>query len=173
MRREEKNKLIESLTEGINNSEHIYIVDYLGLNAQETNDLRRECYKNDITFTVAKNTLLRIAMEKSQKDLKEFEQVLTDSTAVMFSSVGNLPAKVLKDYRKKHEKPLLKGAYVEEGFYYGDQLIDQLAALKSKNELIADVISALQSPANNVISALQSGGTTIMGVLETLEEKSE
>lgn len=173
MRREEKNKLIESLTEGINDSDHIYIVDYLGLDAQETNDLRHECYKKDIKFTVAKNTLFKIAMERSEKDLNELEEVLSNSTAVMFSQVGNAPAKVLKDYRKNHQRPLLKGAFVEEGFYFGDELIDQLAALKSKNELIADVVGALQSPANNVISALQSSGSTIMGVLETLEEKSE
>ncbi len=173
MKREEKNQLIESLTEEINNAEHIYVVDYLGLNAQETNDLRRECYKQDIKFTVAKNTLFRIAMERSDKELDDFKQILKDSTAVMFSSVGNTPAKVLKDYRKKHEKPLLKGAYVEEGFYFGDEMIDQLAALKSKNELIADVVSALQAPVRNVMSALQSGGTTLLGLLETLEEKSE
>ncbi|MEA2043137.1 MAG: 50S ribosomal protein L10 [Bacteroidota bacterium] len=173
MTREQKNKLIESLTEEINSSDHLYLVDYLGLNAQETNDLRRDCFKNNVKFTVTKNTLLKVAMEKSDKELQEFDNILKNSTAVMFSAVGNLPGKILKDYRKKHELPLLKGALVEEDFYFGDESIEQLAAIKSKNELIADVISALQAPANNVISALQTGGNTIMGVLETLEEKAE
>jgi len=174
MTREEKNQVIDVLTDKINNASHIYITDSIGLNAGDTVNLRKECYKNDIELVVAKNTLLKKAIEKSDKDLSELFEALTGQTSVMFSETGNKPAKLIKKFRKdnKLEKPLLKGAFVEEGFYFGDDQIDALVSIKSKDELIADVIGLLQSPVQNVLSALQSGGNTLSGVLKTLEEKN-
>jgi len=173
MTREEKNQVIDILTDKINNASHIYVTNSLGLNAGDTVKLRKECYKNEIELVVAKNTLLKKAIEKSDKDLSELFEALTGPTSIMFSEVGNKPAKLIKDFKKKFnlDKPLLKGAYVEEGFYFGDDQIDALASIKSKEELIADVIGLLQAPAVNVLSALQSGGNTLSGILKTLEEK--
>ena len=174
MTREEKNQVIDVLTDKINNASHIYITDSLGLNAGDTVNLRKECYKNEIELVIAKNTLLKKAIEKSDKDLSELFEALTGQTSVMFSETGNKPAKLIKNFRKKNnlEMPLLKGAFVEEGFYFGDDQIDALVSIKSKDELIADVIGMLQSPVQNVLSALQSGGNTLSGVLKTLEEKN-
>lgn len=173
MTREEKNQVIDVLTDKINNASHIYFTDSLGLNAGDTVNLRKECYKNEIELVVAKNTLLKKAIEKSDKDLSELFEALTGQTSVMFSETGNKPAKLIQSFRKKNnlEKPYLKGAFVEEGFYFGDNQVDALVSIKSKDELIADVIGMLQSPVQNVLSALQSGGNTLSGVLKTLEEK--
>lgn len=175
MKLEAKNQVIDNLVEIINNSNHIYVADSLGLSASLTGELRRECFNNDIKLVVAKNTLLKKAIEKSDKDLSELFQVLSGPTSIMFSETGNAPAKLIKEFRKSRniEKPVLKGAYVEEGFYIGNQSLDSLVAIKSKFELIGDVINALQTPARNIISALQSGGNTLTGVLKTLEEKGE
>jgi large subunit ribosomal protein L10 len=173
MTREEKNQVIDVLAEKINNTSHIYVTDTLGLNAGDTVDLRKECFKNEIELVVAKNTLLKKAIEKSDKDLSGLFEALTGPTSIMLSEVGNKPAKLIKDFRKKKdiEKPVLKGAYVEEDFYLGNEQIDALASIKSKTELIADVVALLQAPAVNVLSALQSGGNTLAGILKTLEEK--
>jgi len=173
MTREEKNQVIDTLAKKINNTTHIYVTDTLGLNAGDTVDLRKECYKNDIELVVAKNTLLKKAIEKSDKDLSGLFEALTGPTSVMLSETGSIPAKLIRDFRKKKnsEKPLLKGAYVEEEFYLGDDQVETLASIKTKNELIADVVALLQSPVVNVLSALQSGGNTLTGILKTLEEK--
>ncbi len=175
MKLEIKNQVIDNLVEIINNSNHVYIADTLGLNAALTSNLRRECYSKDVKLVVAKNTLLKKAIEKSDKDLSELFQILSGPTSVMFSETGNVPAKLIKEFRKsnKTEKPVLKGAYVEDGFYIGDENIDALASIKSKEELLGELITLLQTPARNIISALQSGGNTITGVLKTLEEKGE
>ena len=151
----------------------MYLTNTLGLNAGDTVSLRKECYKNEIELVIAKNTLLKKAIEKSDKDLSELFETLTGPTSVMFSEIGNKPAKLIKDFRKKYnlEKPILKAAYVEEGFYIGDDQVETLASIKSKEELIADVIGLLQAPVVNVISALQSGGNTLSGIIKTLEEK--
>ena len=174
MTREEKNQVIDVLTDKINKASHIYVTDSLGLNAADTVNLRKECYKNEIELVVAKNTLLKKAIEKSDKDLSELFEALKGQTAIMFSEVGNKPAKLIKSFRKKNktEKPVLKGAFVEEGFYIGDDQIDALASIKSREELIGDLVGLLQSPDQNVLSALQSGGNTLSGVLKTLEEKN-
>ncbi len=173
MTREEKNQVIDKLADQINSSSHIYITDTLGLNAGDTVELRKQCFKNEVELVVAKNTLLKKAIEKSDKDLSELFEALTGTTSVMFTEVGNKPAKLIKDFREKKnlEKPLLKGAFVEEDIYIGNDQVDNLASIKSKNELIADVISLLQAPVVNVLSALQSGGNTLTGILKTLEEK--
>lgn len=171
MRREEKNEIINSLTESISQFSHFYLTDIAQLNATDTSALRRKCFEKEIKLIVVKNTLLRKALEKSGKNVEELYDVLKGSTSVMFSNTGNAPAKLIKEFRKKNDKPLLKGAYVEECIYVGDNMLDSLVTLKSRDELLGDIILLLQSPAKNVISALQSGGNTLHGVLETLSKK--
>tara|TARA_B100000683_G_C12155176_1_gene417689 strand:+ start:14 stop:541 length:528 start_codon:yes stop_codon:yes gene_type:complete len=175
MTREEKNQVIDSLTEQLNASEYFYLTDIADLDSETTTSLRRLCSKKDVKLTMVKNTLLKKAMEKTDKDLEPLYEVLTGSTSVMFAQAGNVPAKLIKEFRKKEkqEKPILKGAYVEEMSYVGEDQLELLVNIKSKNELIADVIALLQSPAKNVISSLQSGGQTLTGVLKTLSEKAE
>lgn len=171
MRREEKNEIINSLTESINQFSHFYLTDIAQLNAADTSALRRKCFNNEIKLIVVKNTLLKRAFEQSGKDFEGLYDVLKGPTSVMFSNNGNAPAKLIKEFRKKKDKPLLKGAYVQESVYLGDIMLDSLVSLKSRDELIGDVIMLLQSPAKNVISALQSGGNKIHGVLETLSKR--
>jgi large subunit ribosomal protein L10 len=171
MRREEKSDIINSLAETLKEYSHFYLTDTAQLNAADTSNLRRKCFENQIKLVVVKNTLLRRALEQAGLEVGELIPVLKGSTAVMFSNNGNTPAKMIREFRKSHPKPLIKGAYVEESVYTGDNLIETLAALKSREELIGDIIMLLQSPAKNVISALQSGGSKIHGVLETLSQK--
>ncbi|HKK58372.1 MAG TPA: 50S ribosomal protein L10 [Salinivirga sp.] len=171
MKREDKLQIIESLTEKLNEYGHFYLTDTKGLNAEQTSNLRRVCFKNDVLLVVAKNTLLRKAMEKADVDYSEVYDLLKGNTSVMFTQVGNAPGKLMKEFRKKHKKPILKGAFVEEAVYVGDEQLEALANIKSKDELLGDIVSLLQSPAKNVISALQSGGSKIHGVLETLSKK--
>ncbi|MCF8297285.1 MAG: 50S ribosomal protein L10 [Saprospiraceae bacterium] len=175
MRKEEKNQLIDSIAEQLKASNYFYLTDTSELNAQKTSDLRRLCFKKDIKLMVVKNTLLRKAMEKTDKDFEELYSVLIGPTSLMFAEAGNIPAKLIKEFRKtqKSEKPLLKAAYVEEACYIGENQLETLVNIKSKDELIGDIIGLLQSPMKNVISALQSGGQTISGVLKTLSEKPE
>jgi large subunit ribosomal protein L10 len=173
MKREDKKIVIDSLTEQIRNASHFYLTDISELNAAATSLLRRACFKENIQIVVAKNTLLNKALEQVKEEYKEFNSILTGNTSIMFSDVANAPAKLIKDFRKKHKKPLLKAAYVEESVYIGDNQLEALVAIKSKNELIGDVIGLLQSPAKNVISALQSGGQILTGILKTLSEKGE
>ena len=171
MRKEDKNQLIDTLTEAINNNNVIYLADTSELNAEDTSNLRRQCFKRDIKLTVVKNTLLKRAMEKSDKNLDDFYTVLNGPTSLMFSDAGNAPAKLIKELRKTSNKPLLKGAFVEEMTYLGDDQLDMLVSIKSRDELLADLLALLQSPVKNVISALQSGGQNLTGVLKTLSEK--
>ncbi len=173
MKKEGKSQLVDSLKALIEEYAHLYVTDISGLNAEDTSNLRRESFKKEIKLVVAKNTLLKIAMEQSDKDFDEIYDVLKGNTAVMFSNVGNSPAKMIKALRKQAEKPIIKGAYVEESIYLGDDQLDTLASIKSKEELIGDIVMLLQSPAKNVISALQSGGSTIAGLVKTLSERPE
>ncbi|RFN58519.1 50S ribosomal protein L10 [Marixanthomonas ophiurae] len=171
MTREEKSQVIESLTAQLSENTIIYLADISGLDAGATTKLRRACFKAGVSLNVVKNTLLSKAMESSDKDFGELSEVLKGNTSLMVSETGNAPAKVIKEFRKKSEKPLLKGAFIEEAIYVGDEKLDKLVEIKSKEEVIGDIISALQSPAKNVISALKSGGTTIAGIVKTLSEK--
>lgn len=172
MNKQEKNQMIDELAEVLTGSGVIYLTDTAGLNAEAASDLRRTCFNNDISLRVVKNTLLKKAMEKVEgKDFTEMFDQLVGPTAIMLSETGNGPAKMIKDLRKKHDKPVIKAAYVEESIYIGDQ-VDALAAIKSKNELIADVIMLLQSPAKNVISALNAGNK-IAGLVKALEERAQ
>lgn len=171
MRKEEKSQLIDSLTEQLQNYNNIYITDISDLNVEVTSRLRRLCFRKDVKLIVVKNTLLRKAMERSDKDFSGLYGSLAGATSIMLSEVNNGPAKLIKEFRRTSTKPILKGAYVEEMSFMGDENLDTLVNIKSKNELIADIILALQSPANNVISALQSGGHILSGVLKTLSER--
>ena len=171
MTREEKSQVIENLTARLADSATIYLADISGLNAGDTSNLRRACYKAGVKLEVVKNTLLKKAMESSDKDFGELPEVLKGNTSIMIAEASNAPAKVIKAFRKKSDKPLLKGAFIEEAIYVGDDQLDALVNIKSKEELIGDIITILQSPAKNVISALQSGGNKLSGILTTLSEK--
>jgi len=171
MRREEKNAIINSLAEKIKEYNHFYLTDTAQLNAADTSALRRKCFEHDIKLIVVKNTLLKRALEQSEGEFEELLQVLEGTTSIMFANAGNVPAKLIKEFRQKHDKPVLKAAYVQESVYVGDNLLDTLVSIKTKEELVGDIIMLLQSPAKNVISALQSGGTKLHGVLETLSKK--
>ena len=171
MTREEKSQVIEELTAQLADNSNIYLADISGLNASSTSDLRRACFKANVTLSVVKNTLLEKAMDASDKDFGDLSSVLKGNTSVMYSETGNAPAKVIKAFRKKSDKPLLKGAFIEEAIYLGDDQLDALVDIKSREELIGEIITLLQSPAKNVVSALQSGGGKLSGILKTLSEK--
>ena len=171
MTREEKSQVIEDLTAQLAGFPTIYLADISGLDAGSTSNLRRACFKADVKLSVVKNTLLAKAMEAAEKDFGDLPTVLKGNTSIMLSETGNAPAKVIKEFRKKSEKPLLKGAFVEEAIYVGDDYLDTLVNIKSKEEVIGDIVGLLQSPAKNVVSALKSGGGKLAGILKTLSEK--
>ena len=171
MTREEKSKVIEGLTAELAQSSNFYLTDLSGLNAVMTSNLRRACFKANVKLSVVKNTLLEKAMEASEKDFGELPSTLKGNTSVMYSETGNAPAKVIKAFRKKSEKPFLKGAYIEEAIYIGDDQLDLLVDIKSKEDLIGEIIGLLQSPAKNVVSALQSSGGKLSGIIKTLSQK--
>ncbi len=171
MRREEKDVIIEDLANRLNDTKHFYLTDISALNAEQTSKLRRKCFEKEVGLLVVKNTLLRKAMEKSEGDFNDLYDVLKDSTSIMFSETGNTPAKLIKEFRKTMEKPVLKAAFVEESIYIGDDQLDALSNIKSKDELLGDLAMLLQSPARNLVSALASGGSQLAGALKTLSEK--
>ena len=172
MKKELKDTIIVELGQKLKEYPHFYLVDLTGLNAEKTSDLRRKCFKSEIKLEVVKNTLLQKALEASEVDFSPLYDCLKGNTAVMFTTTANVPAKLLKEY-KKEGIPALKAAYAEESIFVGADRLEELAALKSENELLAAVGALLQSPAKNVVSALQSGANTIHGVLKTLGERPE
>lgn len=172
MKKEDKSRIIDVITETLGQYSCVYLTETAGLDAEKTSALRRACFKGEIKMLCVKNTLLKKALEASEPDYSGLYDLLHGQTTLLLSNVGNAPAKLIKDFRKKDGSlPALKGAYVEETVYVGEENLETLANIKSKNELIADVIALLQSPAKNVVSALQSGANTIHGVLETLSKK--
>ena len=171
MTREEKSEVIKDLTAQLADNSIVYLADISGLDAGATSNLRRACFKAGVKLAVVKNTLLGKAMESSEKDFGELKDVLKGNTSLMLSETGNAPAKVIKEFRKKSERPILKGAFIEEAVYVGDDQLDTLVDIKSKEELIGEIIGLLQSPAKNVISALKSGGSTLSGIVKTLSER--
>lgn len=171
MTREEKLSVIQDLTAQLKENSTIYLADISGMDAANTSDLRRACFKANIKLAVVKNTLLAKAMEASDKDFGELPEILKGSTSLMFSETGNAPAKLIQSFRKKTKKPLLKGAFIAEAIYIGDDQLDALVNIKSREEMIGEVIGLLQSPAKNVVSALKSGGGKLAGILKTLSEK--
>jgi len=171
MTREEKSQVIKDLTVDLGDNANFYLADISGLNAVATSNLRRACFKANVQLAVVKNTLLEKAMEASDKDYGDLPTVLKGNTSIMYSETGNAPAKIIKDFRKKSDKPLLKGAFIEEAVYIGDENLDALVNIKSREELLGDIIGLLQSPAKNVVSALKSSGGKLAGILKTLSEK--
>ena len=171
MTREDKLTVIQDLTSQLSENATIYLADISGLDADTTSNLRRACFKANIRLSVVKNTLLAKAMEASEKDFGELPEVLKGNTSLMFSEVSNAPAKLIKAFRKNSDKPILKGALIEEAIYVGDNKLDSLVDIKSKEEVIGDIIGLLQSPAKNVISGLKSGGGKLAGIIKTLSER--
>ncbi len=171
MRKEDKRQLIDSLTQQLDENNNFYLADVSSLNAEDTSKLRRLCFKYGIKMQVVKNTLLKKAMDSAGKDYQELYETLKGNTSILFAEAGNAPAKMIKEFRKKSDRPVLKGAFIEEMTYLGDEQLDFLVSIKSKDELVADLIALLQSPAKNVVSALQSGGGKLTGILKTLSEK--
>ena len=174
MKKEDKSVIIGQIAETLKEYPNFYLVETAGLNAEKTSELRRACFKADVKLVVVKNTLLHKALEQLEGDYSELYGALEGPTSLMCTQVANAPAKLIKDFVKKDDTlPRLKAAYVEETVYVGADQLDTLATIKSKNELIADVIALLQSPAKNVVSALTSGGTKLHGILETLSKKED
>ncbi len=171
MTREEKNQVIDQLVESLNTYEFIYVTDSSELTASTNNELRRLLHKNGVKMQVAKNTLIRQAIVRAEKDWGELTDTLVGTTALLFASNPKAPAIAIKDFRKKGDRPVLKGAYLDSNVYIGDDQLDILTNYKSKEDLIGEIIGLLQSPAKNVISSLQSGGATLSGLLKTLSEK--
>ena len=172
MNKQEKNQMIEVLDGMLNDNNNFYLADISGLTAEENSALRRLCFKRDVSLQVVKNTLLKKALENNNADFSELYDVLVGNTSIMQAEAGNAPAKVIKEFRKKNDKPILKAAHIEESLYLGDENLSALADLKSKDELIGDIITLLQSPAKNVISSLQSGGNKLSGIVKALEERA-
>ena len=173
MTREEKSRAITEITDVLSQNEIIYLTDISGLNSIETSNLRRLCFKSGVKLEVMKNTLLEKAMTASDKEFGDLLDTLKGNTSVMVADVGNAPAKVIKDFRKKSDKPILKGAIIESDIYLGDDQLELLANIKSKEEIIGEIILLLQSPAKNVISALKSSGNKLSGIIKTLSEREE
>ncbi len=174
MKKELKNQIIESISADLQKYPNFYITDIAGLNAGQTSKLRRECFEKGIKLNVVKNTLFTHVLKASgNAELESLVETLAGNTAIMYTETANAPAKLIKDWQKKGEKPALKGAYVQECAFIGADKLDELATIKSKEELIGDIIALLQSPVQRVLGALQSGGQTIAGVVKTLEEKNQ
>jgi large subunit ribosomal protein L10 len=171
MRKEEKHDVVLALTETIAEYGNFYITDTANLSVAKVNDIRRKCFDADIKMQVAKNTLIRKAMEASEGDYSEIFEVLKGSSSILFSKSANAPAKLIKQLRKTGDKPILKAAYIDSAVFIGDNQLDALVNLKSKEQLVADIIALLQSPAKNVISGLQSGGNKLAGIVKTLQER--
>jgi len=171
MKREEKQEIVKALAEQIKSYGNFYITDTADLTVAKINSIRRKCFDKGIAIQVVKNTLIKKALIEAGVDSEELLSVLKGSSTMLFSEVGNAPAKLIKELRKDGDKPVLKGAYIDAAVFVGDNQIDALTKLKSKNELIGDIIGLLQSPAKNVVSALQSGGSTIAGLVKTLQER--
>jgi len=171
MNKEEKHELVIALTEQMKEFGNFYITDTSNLTVAKINDIRRQCFNSDITMKVAKNSLIQKAMEAAGGDYTPIYEVLKGSSSILFSKSATAPAKLIKQLRKKSDKPILKAAYIDSAIFIGDKQLDTLINLKSKEQLIGEVIGLLQSPAKNVISALQSGGNILAGLVKTLQER--
>lgn len=171
MRKEEKQEIVKALAEQIKSYGNFYITDTANLTVAKINGIRRKCFDRGIAIQVVKNTLIQKALIEAGVDSEELLGILKGSSTMLFSETGSAPAKLIKELRKEGDKPLLKGAYIDAAVFIGDNQVDTLSKLKSKNELIGDIIGLLQSPAKNVVSALQSGGNTLAGLVKTLQER--
>tara|TARA_B100001287_G_scaffold19880_1_gene14676 strand:+ start:2023 stop:2544 length:522 start_codon:yes stop_codon:yes gene_type:complete len=173
MTKEEKNQFIDVLDKSIKENSNFYLADISGLTAEESSSLRRLCFKREVSLQVVKNTLLKKALERNDNNFEDLYDVLKGNTSIMFTDVANVPAKLIKEFRKKHDRPTFKAAYLDETFYIGEEYLDALSELKSKDEVISEIIALLQSPAKNVISSLKSSGSKLSGIVKTLAERTE
>ncbi len=171
MKQEQKAQIIEEIAQDLANYSHVYVTDISGFTVSTVNQLRRLCFKRDVKLKVVKNTLLKRAMDQSEADYSELYPVLNGATSIMLCNTGNVPARLIKEFRAKNEKPIIKAAFIEETAYIGDDQLEALCNIKSREELIGDIITLLQSPAKNVVSALQSGGGKLAGIVKTLSER--
>lgn len=171
MNREQKKEVIDALASQLRETNSFYLADASGMTVADVNRLRRVCHEKGIRLKVAKNTLIEKALDSTEMDFSEIKELLKGPTAIIFTETANLPAKVIKQFRGDGEKPVLKGAYIDSAVFIGDDKLDALTKLKSKEELVGEVILLLQSPIKNVVSALQSGGQTLAGLVKTLEER--
>ncbi|MBR4134904.1 MAG: 50S ribosomal protein L10 [Bacteroidales bacterium] len=171
MKKEQKGQIIEEIAQDLANYANVYVIDIAGFTVSTVNQLRRNCFKRDVKLKVVKNTLLKRAMEQSASDYSELYETLHGSSAIMLCNTGNVPAKLIKEFRAKNAKPIVKGAFIEETAYIGDENLEALCSIKSRDELLGDIIGLLQSPAKNVVSALQSGGGKLAGIVKTLSER--
>jgi len=171
MKIEQKSQIVDAIAKDLAEYANVYVTDISGFTVETVNQLRRLAFRRDVRIKVVKNTLLKRAMEQSDVDYSELYPTLEGSTSIMLSKVGNAPARLIKEFRIKNKKPLIKSAFIEECAYFGDDQLDALCNIKSREELIGDLVSLLQSPARNVISALQSGGGKLAGIVKTLSER--
>ena len=171
MKQEQKAQIIEEIAQDLANYSHVYVTDISGFTVSTVNQLRRLCFKRDVKLKVVKNTLLKRAMDQAEADYSEIYPVLNGATSIMLCNTGNVPARLIKEFRAKNDKPLIKAAFIEETAYIGDDQLEALCNIKSREELIGDIIALLQSPAKNVVSALQSGGGKLAGIVKTLSER--
>ena len=171
MNKKEKNDLIDVLNNMLEENKNFYLADISGLTAEQSSSLRRLCYKQNVSIKVVKNTLLKKAFDKNSTNFNQLDDILKGNTSLMFADSAKAPANVIKDFRKKAEKPILKAAHIEDEFYIGDDNLSMLANLQSKNELIADIIMLLQSPAKNVVASLQSSSSKLSGIVKALSDK--
>lgn len=171
MKQEQKSVIIDDIAKDLAEYSNVYVTDISGFTVETVNQLRRQCFRRNIKLKVVKNTLLKRAMEQSDVDYSEIYPALAGTTSIMLSNTGNAPARLIKEFRVKNKKPLLKAAFIEQSAYLGDNQLEALCNVKSREELIGDIVGLLQSPARNVISALQSGGGKLAGIVKTLSEK--
>ena len=171
MKVEQKGQIIDAIAKDLADYPNVYVTDISGFTVETVNQLRKLCFRRDIKLKVVKNTLLKRAMDQSDVDYSEIYPALKGSTSIMLSTVGNAPAKLIKEFRAKNKKPIVKAAFIESSAYFGDEQLENLCNIKSREELIGDIVGLLQSPAKNVISALQSGGGKLAGIVKTLSER--
>lgn len=173
MNKQQKTALIADLKEKFSKCNFFYITDSSTLTVEKVNELRGLCFENDIEMKVLKNTLVRKALEENaeEKGYEPLYEALKGPTAIMFTETANVPAKVIKEFRKSNERPILKAAYIDSDVFIGDDQVDTLAALKSKEDLLGEIVVLLQSPIKNVLGSLQSGGNTIAGLVKALQER--
>jgi len=171
MNKEEKYELVSALTEQMKEYGNFYITDTADLTVAKVSAIRRKCFENEITMQVAKNSLIKKALEAVGGDFDPIYDVLKGSSSILFSKSSTAPAKLIKELRRKGDKPVLKAAYIDQAVFIGDNQLDTLINLKSREQLIGEIVGLLQSPAKNVISALQSGGNKLAGIVKTLQEK--
>lgn len=171
MKIEQKSQIIDQITKDLADYSNVYVTDISGFSVETVNQLRRICFRKEVKIKVVKNTLLKRAMDQAENDYSEIYPALVGETSIMLSNTGNLPARIIQDFRVKNPKPILKAAYIEQTTYFGDEQLQALCNVKSREELIGDIVGLLQSPARNVISALQSGGGKLAGIVKTLSER--